>query len=386
MTDVPSAKPRGRESELAAILRALNQVHEPRLIVSGPALSGRTTLLREVATATQADGRTVVECSGRPDLARIAAQVNRGPAGAVVVCWDDPPWKSAHFACRLDQIVTDAAAGWVFSHRGDTARRPLPIGADIWVDLTPLPSDAVVGIATDRFGAPPAGALTELLRVAAGSPGILHEVITGLLNEGLVRIHRGRTQLASARLPDMTAVRIRRTIATMSAQARQLVNVAAMVEVDCDVAELAELLDTTVLGMVPALAEATVAGIFRGDTDRLAFNHDLIRQLVVASIPNPARRVILDRTAHLRSDGQGAPTTLANLTPAERRTADLVRLGFTNHQVARRLHVSPHTVNYHLRQVYQKLRINSRVQLAAMPWTSQPPMAGKAPYAFSAAA
>jgi Bacterial regulatory proteins, luxR family len=34
-------------------------------------------------------------------------------------------------------------------------------------------------------------------------------------------------------------------------------------------------------------------------------------------------------------------------------------------QAARRLFVSPYTVDYHLRQIFLKLGINSRVQLAA---------------------
>jgi len=69
-------------------------------------------------------------------------------------------------------------------------------------------------------------------------------------------------------------------------------------------------------------------------------------------------------------DGQSPSVTdrLSRLTPAERRIAGLVRQGHTNEQVARRIRVSPHTVNYHLRQVYRKLGISSRVQLAGLPW------------------
>jgi ketoreductase RED2 len=54
-----------------------------------------------------------------------------------------------------------------------------------------------------------------------------------------------------------------------------------------------------------------------------------------------------------------------SLTPAERRVAEAVGAGLTNAQAARRLYVSPHTVDYHLRQIFLKLGISSRVQLAA---------------------
>jgi DNA-binding CsgD family transcriptional regulator len=40
-----------------------------------------------------------------------------------------------------------------------------------------------------------------------------------------------------------------------------------------------------------------------------------------------------------------------------------VTLGATNQQAARRLRVSPHTVNAHLRHVFTKLGVSSRVQL-----------------------
>jgi len=46
--------------------------------------------------------------------------------------------------------------------------------------------------------------------------------------------------------------------------------------------------------------------------------------------------------------------------------ARLVASGLTNRQVASELFVSPHTVGFHLRQIYRKLSIQSRVDLARM--------------------
>jgi DNA-binding CsgD family transcriptional regulator/tetratricopeptide (TPR) repeat protein len=54
----------------------------------------------------------------------------------------------------------------------------------------------------------------------------------------------------------------------------------------------------------------------------------------------------------------------AALTTSELTVARLVAEGLTNREVAERLFVSPHTVNSHLRHVFSKLRINSRVELA----------------------
>jgi DNA-binding CsgD family transcriptional regulator len=58
-----------------------------------------------------------------------------------------------------------------------------------------------------------------------------------------------------------------------------------------------------------------------------------------------------------------APSPLSSLTQAELRVVRLVVEGATNREVARRLLLSPHTVDSHLRHVFAKLGISSRVEL-----------------------
>jgi DNA-binding CsgD family transcriptional regulator len=57
-------------------------------------------------------------------------------------------------------------------------------------------------------------------------------------------------------------------------------------------------------------------------------------------------------------------TGWASLTGTEEKVARRVARGLTNRQVASELFVSPHTVGFHLRQIYRKLSIQSRVDLA----------------------
>ena len=54
-----------------------------------------------------------------------------------------------------------------------------------------------------------------------------------------------------------------------------------------------------------------------------------------------------------------------SLTPSERRIAELAALGHSNREIATSLFVTPKTVEYHLRNAYRKLDIQTRGELAA---------------------
>jgi DNA-binding CsgD family transcriptional regulator len=56
-------------------------------------------------------------------------------------------------------------------------------------------------------------------------------------------------------------------------------------------------------------------------------------------------------------------TGWASLTDAERRVAELVSLGLTNREIGHQMFLSRHTVDDHLRHIFAKLGINTRVQL-----------------------
>jgi DNA-binding CsgD family transcriptional regulator len=58
------------------------------------------------------------------------------------------------------------------------------------------------------------------------------------------------------------------------------------------------------------------------------------------------------------------PTTIDELTPQELRIALQLAGGKTIREAAAALFLSPKTIDYHLRHVYQKLDIHSREELA----------------------
>ena len=55
------------------------------------------------------------------------------------------------------------------------------------------------------------------------------------------------------------------------------------------------------------------------------------------------------------------------LTPTEYRVAELVASGLTNREAAARLFLTQKTVEFHLRNVYRKLGVRSRTELARSP-------------------
>jgi transcriptional regulator of acetoin/glycerol metabolism len=80
--------------------------------------------------------------------------------------------------------------------------------------------------------------------------------------------------------------------------------------------------------------------------------------LVMDPVTGPAAEPAEDRPAPTRSgpgDGQ--------LTEREREIAHLVAQGQSNKEIASAVWLSPHTVDFHLRRIFQKLAVSSRVEL-----------------------
>ena len=74
----------------------------------------------------------------------------------------------------------------------------------------------------------------------------------------------------------------------------------------------------------------------------------------------------------LRAAGRTArkrdPSTLLQLTPQEVQVARFVARGLHTREVAAQLFLSTRTVDFHLRNVFTKLGISSRTELARLPW------------------
>ena len=66
--------------------------------------------------------------------------------------------------------------------------------------------------------------------------------------------------------------------------------------------------------------------------------------------------------ARFRRPDYGWPS----LTDSERSVAAIIAEGATNREAAAQLFLSRHTIDFHLRQIFRKLEINSRVELTRL--------------------
>ncbi len=156
---------------------------------------------------------------------------------------------------------------------------------------------------------------------------------------------------------------VSQTLGQLSGQARHLVRVASVIDGDISVPEIARLMSRSTAAMLPAIEEALASGLIRETGTGLRFRHEALRDAVRRSLPASLAAALRDDYVRLRP----APPSPGweTLSRREQEIARLVGCALTNRQIATRIGRSPHTVNYHLRQIFGKLHIGSRVELAS---------------------
>jgi ATP/maltotriose-dependent transcriptional regulator MalT len=228
---------------------------------------------------------------------------------------------------------TSGSGGRVVQQLFETLERE---GADR-MRLEPLDDDAVSEVAVDVLGAIPEDDLLTLAGGAGGNPFLLVELLGGLRDEAAIEVTRGHARLAPCRLPHLPQ-RVQAYAHTrldrLSPQARQLLQVAAVLGRSISMDDLADMLGEPSSRLIPAVEEALAAQILVTAGDTFTFRHDLLCHAVTAGLPAPmlqalhrqAGEVLLKRggsavpaAAHFMSSAQPGDTrALAGLDQAAR--------------------------------------------------------------------
>jgi DNA-binding CsgD family transcriptional regulator len=235
-------------------------------------------------------------------ITQIRAHLERRAAAApVLVCLDDLHCASPGTLAALRTLPRDLKrhpVAWLLA-RSTTPQRDadylfglLEKDGAARVTLAPLDQDAVSGMLTDAFGAPPDQALADLARGAARNPSLLAELIGGLREDHSVQVTRGRAVLASDRLPQRIHRLARRRLDGLSQRARHLLMTAAVLGPAFQLEDAAEMLGETPATLLPAIEEAMDAAIMTAAEHAFVFRHQLVRRAVGEMIPRPARRAL----------------------------------------------------------------------------------------------
>ncbi|MEH0974054.1 helix-turn-helix transcriptional regulator [Micromonospora sp. CPCC 205546] len=258
----------------------------------------------------------------------------------------------------------------------------------------PLPGEAGGRLAADWSGVVAEPAVRRLVAAAAGDGLLLTALLEGIRVEG-VTDSPGR-----ARTPRRVQEVVRATLRGAPAGSWQLLRVAAVLGRSCRLAELATMTGRNTAQMLPDLDALLDAGLLDWAGDDLVFRNELVWWAVLDALPPAVRQALRADRDRLRR-GRAAPgaprvadPSVEPVVPAElrrriglrsaavaskhrpdaggawesfsgveRAIARLVAEGMTNRQIATRVRLSPHTVNYHLRGLFRRLGISSRAEL-----------------------
>ncbi len=355
---------RGRDAELTILGQHLDQLLSGVgmvVLVEGGAGMGKSRLLGEVAAmagrlsirvgAGVADpGDTVVQLSvlmealfvgPSPILQRTAlGDAHASPEqrywllqdleallegaalkGPLLVCLDDVQWADSGTAAALRALpfrLATVPIGWVIAFRPGQGSPQVRSAVNflegqgaVKIALGPLDQAGVAQMAADVLGAQPDSELLKMAERPAGSPFLLVELLSGLREEGLVRLESGRAELVEWRLPHRVSQSMRLRLERMSDSARRVATVAAALGRRFSLDDVAAMLNLSPSELLTPVDELIHADLLAECDGRLVFGHDLILEAVRASVPVSVRRSLDRQAASVLLAGGALPVEVA---------------------------------------------------------------------------
>jgi DNA-binding CsgD family transcriptional regulator len=227
----------------------------------------------------------------------------QGPVILVVedVQWADP--SSLLTLNRIGQEILGLTAVLVCT------RRPTPVTDDLHrlltsltdrgaetIALGPLAEPDVRALVEHLLGATPGSNLLRQVASAGGNPLYVTELVQALEREGVMtrRPQAGGDVADLDREPDVVVpvsvrLAILNRLRSLSHEEVDVLRTASILGSDFGVPDLSTVLGRSAASLAPALLGSVRAGILEGQRTRLAFRHDLIREVLYQDIPPPVR-------------------------------------------------------------------------------------------------
>ncbi|WP_022929189.1 ATP-binding protein [Patulibacter americanus] len=304
-------------------------------VATGGAAPGDRTLhmalLTEALVPVLGSGAVALpDLSAHPDRASWFLQElemlleERARVAPVLVCLDDLQWADRGSLDALRAVVPRLASvpiAWVLASRPAPGHAALDalldrlrgVGATE-LTLGPLSPDDALRVAQDVIGSPPGPRLQQAVARADGHPYLVVELVRGLVDDehldavGPAReLPAERFDEAPARVREATRALLR----GLSASAREVVGVAAVIGRRCGWDDLAAAVEVAPEELDPPLEELVRAGVFVRADGEYAFRHDLVREAVLAALGVPVRNALERRVVDLRLAAGAQPVEVA---------------------------------------------------------------------------
>src|ERR1700759_3672254 len=174
-----------------------------------------------------------------------------------------------------------------------------------------MSAGAVAEMGGDTVRANADESLLNLAAKAHGNPFLVRELVGGLDEEGRLTISGGGGGATGHARPRRLGASMRQRLDLLSAGARELVRVGAVLPDRFSAALLAAMLDRQPSSLMAAVGEAVRADLLVDDGEQLRFRHDLLREAARQSLPQSLRRAMERQSASIMLRMAAAPAEVA---------------------------------------------------------------------------